>query len=71
VGQAADVSVAGTPDRALFDYCRTLPTLGCGYYPRGRHVHIDVRSRATIWVDLSGYGDGAIYVSNPERWLWL
>jgi hypothetical protein len=32
-------------------------------------VHVDVRSRATIWVDLSGYGDGAVYVSDPEAWL--
>jgi hypothetical protein len=29
----------------------------------------DVRSRATVWVDLSGYGDGAVYVSDPEAWL--
>jgi hypothetical protein len=43
--------------------------LGCGLYPRGSHVHIDVRSQATIWVDLSGYGDGAVYVPDPAAWL--
>jgi hypothetical protein len=32
-------------------------------------VHVDVRSHATVWVDLSGYGDGAVYVADPEAWL--
>jgi hypothetical protein len=22
-----------------------------------------------VWVDLSGYGDGAVYVFDPEAWL--
>ena len=69
VGHAADVSIAGVAHRAVFEYCRRLPDLGCGYYPRGRHVHIDVRSRATVWVDLSGYGDGGFYVRDPAAWL--
>jgi uncharacterized protein YcbK (DUF882 family) len=73
VGHAADVWIDGVEDRALFEYCRGLQRagerLGCGLYPRGHHVHVDVRSRATIWVDLSGYGDGADYVSDPEAWL--
>ena len=73
VGHAADLWIVGVPNRVLFDYCRQLQAqgelLGCGLYPAGSHVHIDVRSQATIWVDLSGYGDGALYVPDPARWL--
>jgi uncharacterized protein YcbK (DUF882 family) len=73
VGRAADISISGIDNRELFDYCRELQRsgqrLGCGLYPRGSHVHIDVRSRPTIWVDLSGYGDGASYVRSPASWL--
>src|SRR5262249_44030646 len=72
VGHAADLWIDGVKNRDLFEYCRALQRagerLGCGLYPAGAHVHIDDRSRATIWVDLSGYGDGAIYVKDPERW---
>lgn len=65
--------IDGIANRDLFEYCRALQrtgeALGCGLYPRGSHVHIDVRSSATIWVDLSGYGDGADYVQHPDPWL--
>jgi uncharacterized protein YcbK (DUF882 family) len=73
VGHAADIWIDGVADRDLFEYCRELQRsgerIGCGLYPAGTHVHVDVRSRATIWVDLSGYGDGAVYVQDPRRWL--
>jgi uncharacterized protein YcbK (DUF882 family) len=73
VGHAADIWIDGIGNRDLFEYCRLLQRsgerLGCGLYPRGSHVHIDERSQATIWVDLSGYGDDAIYVSEPASWL--
>lgn len=69
VGRAADFHIVGVANREIFEYCRTLPTTGCGYYPNGSHVHMDVRSRSAIWVDLSGYGDGATFVADPERWL--
>ena len=73
VGRAVDVAIRGVPDRELFEACRAVQGVGegvgCGFYPRGRHVHVDVRSRDTIWVDLSGYGDGALYVADPAAWL--
>src|SRR5688572_3265212 len=65
VGRAADIRIEGVPDRELFEYCRTLVDVGCGYYPNGRHVHIDVRSRPGIWVDLGHRR----YVRDPRRWL--
>lgn len=73
VGHAADVWIEGTENRVLFEYCRELQrggeTLGCGFYPAGSHVHVDVRSHVTVWVDRSGYGDGADYVADPVGWL--
>jgi len=71
VGRAADVRVDGVLARRLFDYCRTLVDVGCGYYPRSERVHIDSRSRSTIWIDLSADGDAADYVRDPDAWLQL
>lgn len=69
VGHAADVRLPGIAGRVLFEWCRAQEKLGCGYYPNGRHVHIDVRARSALWVDLSGYGDGARYVRDADTWL--
>jgi uncharacterized protein YcbK (DUF882 family) len=70
VGRAADIRIAGVSDRQLFAFCRTLDRVGCGLYPVARsHVHIDVRARSTIWVDLSPAGRPAVYVRNPGQWL--
>lgn len=68
-GNAADIRIPGVANRELFEFCRTLPDVGCGLYPHGMHVHVDVRPRSAIWVDLSGYGDGAQYVAHPDEWL--
>jgi hypothetical protein len=46
-----------------------LADVGCGLYPNGRHVHIDVRSRPSLWVDLSRYGERASYVGGARAWL--
>lgn len=69
VGRAADIIIEGIEARALFDYCRTLVSVGCGFYPRGHHVHVDVRARAAVWVDLSRPGRAPRYVSEPRAWL--
>lgn len=69
VGRAADVHVPGVGRRALFELCRRLPRVGCGYYPRSAHVHVDVRGAGAIWVDLSRSGARARYVRDPRAWL--
>ncbi len=70
VGHAVDVSIAGVWHRALFEYCRTVTSnLGCGLYPNMPFVHIDVRSRAALWVDIGPPGQGRKYVANPIVWL--
>jgi len=69
VGRAADFYVPGVSNRNLYDYCRQLADLGCGLYPKGSHVHVDVRSRACTWVDLSRYGEPAAYVRNASAWV--
>jgi uncharacterized protein YcbK (DUF882 family) len=55
-GRAADIQVADVPARVVFDYCRSLAQTGCGFYPRGAFVHVDVRERDGQWVDWSGHG---------------
>jgi uncharacterized protein YcbK (DUF882 family) len=73
VGRSADLWIEGVELRDVFEYCRVLQArgarLGCGLYPQGSHVHVDVRSQATIWVDLGHYGEGSLYVADPEPWL--
>lgn len=64
-GDAMDLRIDGVPITAIRDYCRTLPNVGCGYYPRSRFVHIDVRDRATYWIDWSGPGEAPQY-RRPE-----
>jgi hypothetical protein len=39
--------------------------LGCGLYPHRPFVHVDVRSRSAIWVDLAH----RCYVTDPDAWL--
>jgi uncharacterized protein YcbK (DUF882 family) len=70
VGHAADIAVAGVEPRELFEYCRQLQArsdtgLGCGLYPDQPFVHVDVRSRSMIWVDLGHRS----YVTDPAGWL--
>lgn len=60
-GDAMDLRIEGVPITAIRDYCRSLPNTGCGYYPRSRFVHVDVRDRSTYWVDWSGPGEAPQY----------
>ena len=71
VGRAADIRIIGVSKKKLFKFCRTLPKMGCGYYPKTRFVHIDVRGESGVWVDLSGPGESKEYVANPRAWLRL
>jgi len=71
IGHAIDFRVAGVPNRAVRDFCRTLPATGCGYYPRSVFVHMDTRDESTTWVDWSRPGERPRYGSEsrppPER----
>jgi uncharacterized protein YcbK (DUF882 family) len=72
IGRGADLFIFGISNRAIFDLCRsgTLGPLGCGLYPTAQsHVHIDVRSRPGVWVDLSRNGEPAIYLPRAREWI--
>ncbi len=60
-GRAVDFSIPGVPNEVLRDYCRTLPRVGCGYYPNSSFVHMDVRQVSAYWVDLAGPGQPPHY----------
>ncbi|MBI3263995.1 MAG: hypothetical protein HYZ58_12720, partial [Acidobacteria bacterium] len=53
------------PNHALYEYCLTLPQVGCGYYPNSVFVHMDVRLLKTRWVDYSKPGHAPIYAHRP------
>ena len=62
-----DFRVAGTDNEALAAFCKTLPDTGCGYYPNGGFVHMDVRSTGSghvAWTDVSHPGEPARYVAS-------
>lgn len=58
-GRATDIRVVGVPTRAVWDFCRSLASTGCGLYPRSGFVHVDVREQPAQWVDWSGPGQRA------------
>jgi hypothetical protein len=66
-GRAMDIQVYGIPNETLFQYCRKLEDVGCGYYPNSKFVHVDVRKPGTghaFWIDISGPGEPSRYVDS-------
>jgi uncharacterized protein YcbK (DUF882 family) len=61
LGRAVDFSIPGVPNEVLRDYCRTLPRVGCGFYPNSSFVHMDVRRISAYWIDLAGPGQPPRY----------
>lgn len=67
VGRALDIHVQGVDNKHVLRACNGQPDTGCGYYPNGKFVHIDVRpegSGRAVWVDSSGPGEPSRYVAN-------
>jgi uncharacterized protein YcbK (DUF882 family) len=60
-GKALDFRIRGVSDEAVRDFCRTLRSAGCGYYPNGSFVHLDVRDTKASWVDWSRPGEPPRY----------
>ncbi|WP_437731944.1 YcbK family protein [Sorangium sp. So ce1335] len=66
-GRAMDILVTGVPNAALFQLCRTLDDVGCGFYPNSKFVHVDVRRPGTgrvFWIDISRPGEPSEYVDS-------
>lgn len=64
-GRAMDIAVRGVPNAALFQVCRTLNDVACGFYPNSKFVHVDVRRPGTgrlFWIDASAPGEPSRYV---------
>ncbi len=65
-GKAIDFRVVGVPNEELYAFCRTLPSVGCGYYPNSTFVHMDVRNHKTQWTDYSKPGEPPIYARDKR-----
>ncbi len=68
-GRALDFRIDGVADDALVAFCKTLPDTGCGYYPNGGFVHMDVRDAGTghvAWTDVSRPGQPPRYVTDND-----
>jgi uncharacterized protein YcbK (DUF882 family) len=63
LGRALDFRIEGVSNEALRDFCRTLRSAGCGYYPNSTFVHLDVRDTKAYWVDRSRPGEPPKYDS--------
>ena len=68
-GRAADIKIRGVGNRTLWEACRRIDHVGCGYYPRSAFTHVDARHRRTQWVDWSRPGQRPRYgtLSGPRR----
>ena len=66
-GRAMDFFVQGVKNASVFQTCRKLRDVGCGYYPNNRFVHVDVRpplSGRAMWIDTSAPGQPSRYVDS-------
>jgi hypothetical protein len=66
-GKALDFRLDGVKNEDLVAFCKTLPDVGCGYYPNSSFVHMDVRAPGTghvAWIDASGPGESPNYVAS-------
>jgi len=61
LGKALDFRIRGVNNEALRDFCHTLRSAGCGYYPNSTFVHLDVRDTKTSWTDWSHPGEPPKY----------
>jgi uncharacterized protein YcbK (DUF882 family) len=60
-GKALDFRMHGVSDEALRDFCRSLRSAGCGFYPNDSFIHLDVRDAKAYWVDVSHRGEAPKY----------
>ncbi|UJR83070.1 DUF882 domain-containing protein [Sandaracinus amylolyticus] len=56
-GLALDLRVTGASLDAVHELVSRFDRTGVGLYPAGAFLHLDVRTRATRWVDASGPGE--------------
>ncbi|MBI5512148.1 MAG: LysM peptidoglycan-binding domain-containing protein [Deltaproteobacteria bacterium] len=49
LGAALDLRVEGVATRQVYEFCQTLPRVGCGYASGGNFVHVDLRAEAAHW----------------------
>ncbi|AKF04369.1 DUF882 domain-containing protein [Sandaracinus amylolyticus] len=56
-GLALDLRVSGASLDAVHELVSRFDRTGVGLYPAGGFLHLDVRTRATRWVDASGPGE--------------
>jgi uncharacterized protein YcbK (DUF882 family) len=61
LGKALDFRIRGVTNESLRDFCRTLRSAGCGYYPNSTFVHLDVRDSKAFWTDWSHPGEPPKY----------
>ncbi len=65
-GRAIDFRIDGVDNDALVAFCKSIKDTGCGYYPNGGFMHLDVRDAGAgrvSWIDVSRPGEPPKYVS--------
>ncbi len=65
-GRAIDFRIEGAENDAVAAFCKTVQDTGCGFYPSGGFVHMDVRDSGAghvSWIDISKAGEAPKYVS--------
>jgi LysM repeat protein len=63
LGRAIDFRVIGVSNKDVYNFIKTLPNVGAGYYPHSAFVHLDVRDKTTLWTDSSRVGQKPKYSS--------
>ncbi len=66
-GRAVDFRVRTISNRELYNFIKEMPKIGAGYYPHSVFVHMDVRTKKTLWTDLSAPGERARYAGKGGK----
>jgi uncharacterized protein YcbK (DUF882 family) len=51
LGRAVDFRISGIKTEELYEFTKSLPNCGTGFYPKADFVHLDVRDEAITWTD--------------------
>jgi LysM repeat protein len=66
-GRAIDFRVRGIDRKELYNFVKSFPNVGAGWYPNSVFIHLDVREKSTTWIDYSSPGEQPRYSKSEKK----
>ncbi len=67
LGRAVDFRVQGVKNEILYEFVKTLPDCGTGFYPKAGFVHLDIREESVTWSDYYHTNQDCSLGENPTE----